>query len=246
MKNEKTRLDLLVTERGLLPTRAKAQAAIMAGQIFINGKPATKAGIELPMDAAIELKAPDCPFVSRGGLKLQAALKEFKISVKDRMCLDVGASTGGFTDCLLKAGAARIYAVDVGHGQLDSKLRNHPQVVCLEKINARYLKTELFNPPPSFATIDTSFISLKKVLLPIASCLIYPFEIVALIKPQFELEPKKAPKGVVRKEEDRREAIRSLREFLATLPMKEAGLIPSPILGSKGNREYLWYLKEGR
>ena len=194
----KLRFDQLLVERGLFETRSKAQAAIMAGKVRLAGHARLKAGSEVPEDAPVEVLADACPFVSRGGLKLRAALDAFGVDPRGRVCLDVGASTGGFTDCLLKRGAKRVHAVDVGHGQLNAKLRADPRVRVLEETHARDLMPALIDPPPDLAVIDVSFISLTKVLPHVLRCLPGPFDLIALIKPQFELEPKKTPKGIVR------------------------------------------------
>lgn len=241
----KGRLDELLVERGLFPTRAKAQAAVMAGLVAVDGKPALKAGQAVSGDARLELIAPACPYVSRGGLKLEAALKGFGISPAGRTCLDVGASTGGFTDCLLQAGARKVYAVDVGTAQLDAKLRGDPRVVSWEQTHARALRAERFDPAPDLAVVDVSFISLTQVLAPIVACLKAPFEIAALIKPQFEVGPKLAPKGVVRSPEARAAAVEKIRAALPGLGLRELGLIESPLKGPKGNVELLIHLRGG-
>lgn len=233
------RLDLLLVERGLFPTRAKAQAALMAGKVRVAGIPSPKPGSPVAVDVQVSVLPDACPYVSRGGLKLAAALDAFKLEVRGRVALDVGASTGGFTDCLLQRGAARVYAVDVGRGQLDSKLRADPRVRCMEKTHARTLSAGTFSPAPDLATIDVSFISLTMVLGPVAASLGRPFDIVALIKPQFELEPSKVPKGIVRDEEHRRAAAHRVCSFAAALGLKERGLIDCPVAGAKGNVEFL-------
>ncbi|MBI5625037.1 MAG: TlyA family RNA methyltransferase [Elusimicrobia bacterium] len=237
----KKRLDLILVERGLFPTRAKAQAAVMAGTVLVDGRPETKAGTPVPEEAALSVTA-RCPFVSRGGLKLRAGLDAFPFEVAGRVCLDVGASTGGFTDCLLQAGAAKVYSIDVGTGQLDLKLRSDPRVVSREKTHARDLAPDQFDPSPDLCVIDVSFISLTKVLPPVLACLARPFDIVALVKPQFELGPKEAPKGVVRTEEKRLKAVALIRELLPSLGLAEAGLLACPVHGPKGNVEYLLHL----
>ncbi|MBI5200461.1 MAG: TlyA family RNA methyltransferase [Elusimicrobia bacterium] len=235
----KRRLDQLLVDRGLYPTRTKAQAAIMAGSVRVEGHPRPKAGMELPEDAAVEVVADACPYVSRGGLKLAGALDAFGVDPKGRVALDVGASTGGFTDCLLQRGATLVHAIDVGHGQLDSKLRADPRVRSREGVHARDLTPEQFDPRPDLCVIDVSFISLTKVLPPVVPCLKRPFDLVALIKPQFELEPKKTPKGIVRLPEHRAEAVERVREAAKALGLVETGLIESPIHGAKGNVELL-------
>lgn len=235
----KRRLDQLLVDRGLFPTRAKAQAAIMAGCVRVAGKHLPKAGLELPEDAEVSIIADACPYVSRGGLKLAAALDAFALDPRGRVALDVGASTGGFTDCLLQRGAALVHAVDVGHGQLDSRLRADSRVVSREGLHARDLTPALLVPRPELAVVDVSFISLTKVLPPVVACLARPFDLVALIKPQFELEAKKTPKGIVRAPEHRAEAVEWVRAAAAGLGLRERGLIESPIHGAKGNVELL-------
>ncbi|HVE12952.1 MAG TPA: TlyA family RNA methyltransferase [Elusimicrobiota bacterium] len=242
---KKLRLDVLLVEKGLFPTRAKAQAAVMAGKVRLPGKPAPKPGTPVSPDDAVEVLADACPYVSRGGLKLRAALDAFAVDPRGRTALDLGASTGGFTDCLLQAGAAKVYAVDVGHGQLDARLRGDPRVVCMEKTHARDLSPALFSPPPDLAVVDVSFISLTKVLAPLAACLAGRGEIVALVKPQFELEASKTPKGIVRLEEHRREALERVRAHAASLGLREGGFIECPVAGAKGNREFLWHGHKG-
>ena len=242
MRPKRPRLDVLLVERGLYATRAKAQAAVMAGQVTVDGKPAPKPGTPTREDAVLEVLAPP-RYVSRGGLKLEAALAAFPVQVSGRICLDLGASTGGFTDCLLQRGAAKVYAVDVGTAQLDAKLRSDPRVVSLERTHARNLAASALEPKPDLAVIDVSFISLTMVLPHALACLARPFEVLALIKPQFELSPKQAPKGVVRKPEDRAAAIGRVRASLKDLPVREEGLIECPVHGPKGNVESFIFLK---
>ncbi len=241
---KKSRLDVVLLARGLFETRAKAAAAIMAGQVLVDGVPALKAGAPTGEDAAIELIKP-CPYVSRGGLKLEAALDNFPIAIEGRICLDVGASTGGFTDCLLQKGAALVYAVDVGTAQLHDKLRKDPRVVSREQTHAKSMKPEWFSPAPDLAVIDVSFISLNQVLPPALACLKKPFEVLALIKPQFEVGPKLAPKGVVRDDSGRKLAIEKIRSILGELGVVEKGLYECPVHGPKGNVEYFIWLVSG-
>lgn len=237
---KRTRLDLLLVERGLFETRSKAQAAVMAGLVLVDGKPAAKAGDAVAEDAELALKSAPCPYVSRGGLKLRAALDAFpSIGVSGRVCLDVGASTGGFTDCLLQAGAARVYAVDVGTAQLDSRLKSDPRVVSRENTHARLLRPDWFAPRPTLAVVDVSFISLAQVLPFVLPCLASPAELVVLVKPQFEVGPKLAPKGVVRDPAARRAAVDKIRAAAAALGLVERGLLESPLKGPKGNVEFL-------
>jgi len=214
----------------------------MAGKVRVPGRANLKAGLEVPPETPIEIAPDACPYVSRGGLKLAAALDEFGVQAAGRTALDVGSSTGGFTDCLLQRGAGKVYAVDVGTKQLDSKLRGDPRVAVMENTHARDLKPGLFDPRPDLAVVDVSFISLTKVLPWIVPCLASPFDIVALIKPQFELEAKKTPKGVVRKEEHREEAISRVRAAAGEIGLAERGLMASPLTGAKGNREFLIHL----
>ena len=238
----KKRLDVLLVESGLFSTRSKAQAALMAGKVEVFGCPHPKAGSQVAEDAGIRVLPDAVPFVSRGGLKLAAALERFALNPTGRIAVDVGASTGGFTDCLLQRGAARVYAVDVGRGQLDARLRSDPRVVCMERTHAARLSPEMFDPKPDLAVADVSFISVTKILPPLIACLKRPFEIVVLIKPQFELEPKKVPKGVVRSEEHRQEAVVRVRDAAKALRLAERGLMECPIKGPKGNVEFLCHL----
>jgi 23S rRNA (cytidine1920-2'-O)/16S rRNA (cytidine1409-2'-O)-methyltransferase len=239
---KRTRLDILLVEQGLFPTRSKAQAAVMAGLVLVGGKPAGKAGDALPDDAELTLKSDPCPYVSRGGLKLRAALDAFTIEVEGRVALDVGASTGGFTDCLLQAGAQKVFAVDVGTAQLDSRLRADPRVVSREQTHAKLLRPEWFAPRPTLAVVDVSFISLAQVLPFILPCLAEPFDLVVLVKPQFEVGPKLAPKGVVRDPAVRDAAVDKIRDAAAALGLKDRGVVASPAKGPKGNVEFLLWL----
>lgn len=240
-KGRGKRLDQLLVDKGLFPTRQKAQWSIRSGNILINNSISDKPSKLVPPDAEIKIKE-KLPYVSRGGLKLQAAIKEFGISVKNKIALDIGCSTGGFTDCLLQNGALKVYAVDVGYGQLDLKLRNDPRVVLMEKTNARYLKPSQFPDPPNLATIDVSFISLDKIL-PAVSALLPPrSEIIALVKPQFEAGPKFAKKGVVKDPAVHSKVIEDVKQTAQKNNLIPQGIIPSPILGPKGNKEFLLYL----
>lgn len=243
MPARKLRLDLLLVERGLFPTRAKAQAALMAGAVRVPGHQRPKAGLELPADAPVELAPNACPFVSRGGLKLRAALEGFRVRPEGRACLDLGSSTGGFTDCLLQAGARLVYAVDVGTRQLDSGLRADSRVRVLEGTHARELQPGMFDPTPDLAVVDVSFISLTKVLPFLPPCLAPGFELVALIKPQFELGPKQAPKGVVRLAGHREQAVSRVRACAAALGLEQLGFMESPLRGAKGNAEFLLHCR---
>lgn len=239
---KRARLDLRLVERGLFETRSKASAAVMAGLVLVDGKPAVKAGEAVAEDAALSLKSDPCPYVSRGGLKLRAALDAFPVSTKGRVCLDVGASTGGFTDCLLQAGAAKVYAVDVGTAQFDSRLKADPRVSIRENTHARLLRPEWFDPRPTLAVADVSFISLTQVLAFILPCLKEPSDVIVLVKPQFEVGPKLAPKGVVRDPAVRLQAVDKVRAAAAALGLAERGIIESPPKGPKGNVEFLLWL----
>jgi 23S rRNA (cytidine1920-2'-O)/16S rRNA (cytidine1409-2'-O)-methyltransferase len=239
----KERLDKLMVEKGLVPSREKAQALIMIGGVKVNGQVMRKPGQKIREDALIEILQPPCPYVSRGGVKLEGAIKGFGINVEGKVCLDVGASTGGFTDCLLQHGAKRVYAVDVGWGQLHWKLRNDPRVICLEKKNIRYLPKEEIPEEVDLVTIDTSFISLKLVIPAVLKFLKEKAEILALIKPQFEVGKGEVGKGgVVRDPEKHKRVIEEIRIFSQNLGLHPVGVIESPILGPKGNKEFFIYL----
>jgi 23S rRNA (cytidine1920-2'-O)/16S rRNA (cytidine1409-2'-O)-methyltransferase len=243
----KRRLDQLLTERGLAESRAKAQALVMAGLVFIAGKRADKPGLMVADDTAIEVRGKPHPYVSRGGVKLAHALDHFKIDPTGKICLDVGASTGGFTDALLKRGAAKVYAVDVGHGQLDWSLRRDKRVVVLEKTNARYLTREQVPDPVGLIVCDASFIGLETVL-PAPMALAAPgAHLIALIKPQFEVGPDKVSKGgIVRDEAARAAACGRIRQWLDAQPgWSVLGLTESPIEGADGNREFLIAARRG-
>lgn len=242
----KTRLDVACVERGLFESRERALRAIMAGQVTVNARPADKAGQQVKDADVIELLAPDCPYVSRGGLKLKGAIDNFKISVKGLTCLDVGVATGGFTDCFLQEGAKLVYAVDVGAGQIHEKIKAHPLVVFMPQTNARYLEPKMFPGAPELCAIDVSFISLKLILGPVFSVMAGGGEVIALVKPQFELAPGDLIRGIVKTEALRQKAVADLRGFLkAALPCaEEKSLMDSPIKGAKGNLEFLWLLKK--
>lgn len=236
----KERIDLLLVKKGLAPTRTRARTLIMAGVVFVDSTRVDKAGIIVKEDAEILVKDSTLGYVSRGGIKLEAALKEFRIDVVDKVVLDIGASTGGFTDCLLKHGAKKVYAVDVGYGQLDWKLRQDPRVVVMERINARYLKLEDIGELVDVATIDVSFISITKVIPALLKILKPSGILIALIKPQFEVGKGKVGKGgVLRDENKHREVVSRITNFLEELNFKVLGVIPSPILGADGNKEFL-------
>ncbi len=238
------RLDQLVVEKGLVSSRTRARALIMAGKVLVDGQRADKPGHKYSEDVKLQVTGPHCPYVSRGGLKLQHALDHFKIRVKDLICMDTGASTGGFTHCLLSRGAARVYAVDVGYGQLDWSLRTDPRVVVMERTNIRYLNQDAIDTPIDMATVDTSFISLRLVIPCILKFLRPGGIIVALIKPQFEVGKGKVGKGgVVKDPALHRQVIDGLVEFFTLKAgLDVSGITESPILGPKGNREFLIFL----
>jgi len=251
----KNRLDHLLVEKELFPSRTQAQAAIMAGLVYVNGQKADKSGTSFPADVEIEVKGQVHTYVGRGGMKLEKALKEFNLDVSGKICLDVGASTGGFTDCLLQNGAAKVYAVDVGYGQLAWKLRQDERVVVLERTNARNLtlkdlglKTEDAGHKAQdlkIAVIDVSFISLSKILPTIYSLLAEQAEVVALIKPQFEAKREQVGKGgIIKDPKVREEVIVNVKKYAQEAGFKVQGVIESPIQGADGNVEYLIYLKK--
>ena len=246
MKKEKKRLDVLLVERGLASSREKAKALIMSGIVYVNQNKEDKAGASFdPEEAEIEVRGAALPYVSRGGLKLEKALKVFPIDLTDRVCMDIGASTGGFTDCMLQNGASRVYSIDVGYGQLDWKLRSDPRVVCMEKTNFRYVKPEDLGdgPAPSFASVDVSFIGLDKILPAALQILTPGAEMVCLIKPQFEAgRDKVGKKGVVRDRKVHEEVVRDVTAMAAGLGFEVLGLDYSPIRGPEGNIEYLMHL----
>ena len=244
-RKSKERLDILLVKRGLVSTRAKAKGVILAGEVLVEGEPVIKAGTAVSEAAQIELKAKS-PYVGRGGFKLAGALERFELQVKDRICADVGACTGGFTDVLLQAGARQIFAIDVGYGQLDWKLRQNEKVVVLERTNARYLES-LANPV-SFVAIDVSFISLKLIFPAVKKWLLphQPTDIVALIKPQFEAGRSQVGKGgIVRDTAVHRQVIETILEWTTKNDLGARGLMKSTIKGSDGNVEFLLWLQAG-
>jgi 23S rRNA (cytidine1920-2'-O)/16S rRNA (cytidine1409-2'-O)-methyltransferase len=238
----KIRLDKLLLEKNLAPTRQKAQALIAAGQVLVNDRRVDKAGTMVEDSVDITIKE-TCPYVSRGGYKLEAGLHYFNIDPTDLICLDIGASTGGFTDCLLQNGAAKVYAVDVGYGQLAWKLRQDQRVVIMERTNARNLTMANFQDMIDLAVIDASFISLKILIPPLLPLFREKISILALIKPQFEVGRSKVGKGgVVRDPALHQEVINEIIDFCKTLQLQSLGVRPSPILGPKGNKEFLIHL----
>lgn len=240
----KERLDVLLVQRGLAPSREKAKAMIMEGNVYVNGQKEDKAGAGFDTEVSIEVRGNTLAYVSRGGLKLEKAMKEFALSLDGMVCMDIGASTGGFTDCMLQNGAAKVYAVDVGYGQFAWKLRQDARVVCMEKTNIRYVTPEDIGEPLDFASVDVSFISLTKVLGPAKALLKENAEMVCLIKPQFEAGREKVgKKGVVRDRSVHLEVIEKVLAFARELGFSVLHLSFSPIKGPEGNIEYLVHLK---
>ena len=232
-------------KKDLTSSRERAKALIMAGRVLVNNHPADKPGTPVSEDAEISLRGEDIPYVSRGGLKLEAALQSFHINSKGRVCLDVGASTGGFTDCLLQHGAERVYAVDVGYGQLAWRLRQDPRVKVIERTNIRHMPAEALPQSVDLVTIDVSFISLRIVVPEVLKFMKKDAQVLALIKPQFEVGRGKVGKGgVVRETALHEEVIRSLGDFFVKIGFSYKPPIPSPIIGPKGNREFLILLKD--
>ncbi len=242
MKNKK-RLDVLLTERFFAESRAKAQAIIMAGQVYVNGQKADKPGISYEDTVDIQVRGDTCPYVSRGGLKLQKALRDFGVDPIGFVCSDSGASTGGFTDCLLQQGAAKVFAIDVGYGQLDWKIRSDPRVVVMERTNIRYVTLEQLGEPLDLSVIDVSFISLK-IVLPAIKALLKPTgQVLCLIKPQFEAgRDKVGKKGVVRDPQTHKEVLDMFITLAGELDMTILGLTYSPVKGPEGNIEFLGHL----
>ena len=240
------RIDKLMVQRQLAGSRERARALIMAGRVLVDDQPVDKAGTQVDQEASIRLKGEDIPYVSRGGLKLARALEAFQVTAAGRTALDVGASTGGFTDCLLQGGARKVFAVDVGYGQLAWKLRDDQRVINLERTNIRHLTPDQLDEIPDLAVIDASFISLEKVL-PSTTALIKPgSDIIALIKPQFEVGKGQVGKGgVVRDPDQHAQVIEKIKLVAAQAGCQVVQLCESPILGTKGNREFLIHLRTG-
>ena len=238
MSAKKDRIDRLLVERGLFDSRAKAQAAIAAGLVTANAELVRKASEEIAVDAALSA-TPAHPYVSRGGVKLAAALDHFGFNPKGRVCLDVGASTGGFTQVLLDSGARRVYAIDVGRAQLHESLRGRPEVISFEETDIRACTPARFRETPNFVAIDVSFISLKLVLPPALRLVAHRTQVVALIKPQFEVGPAKVKKGIVRDAALHAAVCEDISAFVTGLGWRVLGIIPSPIAGSDGNAEFL-------
>jgi 23S rRNA (cytidine1920-2'-O)/16S rRNA (cytidine1409-2'-O)-methyltransferase len=241
----KERLDVLLVEKGFFNSREKARRSIMAGMVYVNNEKAYKPGTKYNCTDDITVKEDPHPFVSRGGVKLQKAIQSFNISLDGKVVLDVGASTGGFTDCMLKSGASKVYAIDVGYGQLAWELRKDERVVCMERTNIRYVKLEDIGEPASFASIDVSFISLQKVLPVVSKLLNNEGEIVCLVKPQFEAGREKVGKrGVVRERETHMEVLRDIMHYAQSIEFGIKDLTYSPIKGPEGNIEFLLYISK--
>lgn len=242
MASNKERLDVLLVNRGFFQSRERAKRAIMAGIVFVDGNKVDKAGTRVEEDSDIFVKKDPIPYVGRGGLKLEKALKHFDVDVKGKKALDIGASTGGFTDCLLQNGTEKVYAIDVGYGQLDWKLRKDPRVIVMERTNIRYVKPEDIGELCDIAVIDVAFISLTLVLPVVQDLLVADGEIIALIKPQFEAGREKVgKKGIVRDSEVHREVVEKIAKFMTDMGLCIKGITYSPVTGSDGNIEYLIY-----
>ena len=247
----KSRLDKLLVDRGLAASRERAQALILAGKVLVNDQKLEKAGAQVEAECSIRMLGEDLKYVSRGGLKLERALDHWKIAIEGKVCLDVGASTGGFTDCLLQRGAARVVAVDTGYGQMDFKIRQDPRVRLLEKTNARYLTPDALGEKADFIAMDVSFISATLVLPAVIGAAFPPSvekrtgpQIVVLVKPQFEAGRERVGKGgIVRDEEAQQSSVEKVRSALLELGAKEPDVIDSPILGAEGNREFLLHAR---
>lgn len=240
----KERLDLLLVNRGLAPSREKAKLMVMEGNVFVDGQREDKAGSFFPSDCKVEIHGKPLKYVSRGGLKLEKAIAQFGISLHGKVCMDIGASTGGFTDCMLQNGAVKVFAVDVGHGQLAWKLRQDERVICMERTNIRYVQPEDIEERIDFASVDVSFISLTKVLPPVRQLLKEDAQMVCLIKPQFEAGREKVgKKGVVRDAKVHLEVIEKVMVYAVSLGFEVLNLEFSPVKGPEGNIEYLLYLQ---
>ncbi len=247
MKEQKQRLDLLLVSRGFAASREKAKAVIMSGIVYVDGQKEDKPGAVFSESVSVEVRGASLRYVSRGGLKLEKAIDCFGIGLAGKVCMDVGASTGGFTDCMLQNGAAKVYAVDVGHGQLDWSLRNDERVVCMERTNIRYVTSDDLPEFVDFSSIDVSFISLTKVLGPVRELLKEDGQVVALIKPQFEAGREKVgKKGVVREKNTHQEVIEKVEDYARMSGFRLLNLDFSPIKGPEGNIEYLLYLQKAK
>lgn len=242
MADKKERLDILLVDRGIITSRERAKTSIMAGKVFVDGRRVDKAGEKVPVTANIEYKGEKLPYVSRGGLKLEKVMKNFPITLEGKVCMDIGASTGGFTDCMLQNGASKVFSIDVGYGQFAWKLRTDERVVCMERTNIRYVKPEDLGELVDFTSIDVSFISLKKIMPATIELLKDKGEVVALIKPQFEAGKEKVgKKGVVRDIEVHKEVVFGIIDYLIEHNLNVLGVSYSPIKGPEGNIEYLVY-----
>ena len=240
---KKERIDVLLVEKGLAESREKAKRFIMAGIVYIETEKVDKCGTRVDVESEIIVKGNPLPYVSRGGLKLEKALEMFPISVKDKVALDIGASTGGFSDCMLQNGAKKIYAIDVGYGQLDWKVRSNEKVVPMDRTNIRYVTPEDLEELAEFVSIDVSFISLKLVLPVVKELTTDNVDIIALIKPQFEAGREKVgKKGVIKDRKVHKEVIEDIHEFCKKIDLNIAGLTYSPVKGAEGNREYLAHI----
>lgn len=248
MAEKKERLDILLVEKGIITSREKAKVCIMEGRVYVNGQKVDKAGEKVGVDSDIEYRGDTLKYVSRGGLKLEKAMATWDLTLDDKVCMDIGASTGGFTDCMLQNGAAKVFAVDVGYGQFAWKLRTDERVVCMERTNIRYVTPEdIDNDLLDFASIDVSFISLKKIMPATLGLLKDDGEVVALIKPQFEAGREKVgKKGVVREISTHKEVVHGIIDFLLEQDLNVLGVGYSPIKGPEGNREYLVYFSKNK
>jgi 23S rRNA (cytidine1920-2'-O)/16S rRNA (cytidine1409-2'-O)-methyltransferase len=244
MKTRRQRLDVLLTEKGLVQTRERARAVILAGQVTVDGQVVSKAGTAVAAEARVELVQPDHPYVGRGGLKLAHALDVFQVSVEGREALDIGASTGGFTDVLLRRGAARVVALDVGHGQLDWRIRNDPRVVVIEGRNARFLSVDDLPGPVDLVVVDVSFISLTEIVPRVPPVLRGGADVIALVKPQFEAgRGEVGKKGIVHDPDVRARAIERVTTAAERVSLSRVAMTPSPITGAEGNQEFLLHLR---
>lgn len=247
MAEKKERLDLLLVEKGIITSREKAKACIMEGKVYVDGQKVDKAGEKVNSSANIEYRGETLKYVSRGGLKLEKAMNAYDISLENKVCMDIGASTGGFTDCMLQNGAAKVFSVDVGYGQFAWKLRTDDRVICMERTNIRYVTLEDIGEPLDFASIDVSFISLKKIMPATLNLLKEKGEVVALIKPQFEAGREKVgKKGVVREISTHKEVVYDIVNSLLGQELNVLGVGYSPIKGPEGNREYLVYFTKDK
>jgi 23S rRNA (cytidine1920-2'-O)/16S rRNA (cytidine1409-2'-O)-methyltransferase len=247
MKTPRTRLDVALTERGMTPSRERARAVILAGQVTVDGRVVSKAGTAVAPEARVELLQPDHPYVGRGGLKLAHALDAFEVRVAGREALDIGASTGGFTDVLLQRGASRVVALDVGHGQLDWRIRSDARVVVIEGLNARFLSVQDLPGPVDLVVIDVSFISLTMILPRVAALLRNDADVIALVKPQFEAGRDEVGRnGIVRDPDVQARAVERVTNAAAEVGLARVAMSPSPITGAEGNREFLLHLRAAR